>query len=146
MSTASYITVHYNSTLLCCVPADSILWETTHFIHALIIHVWLATVLLYKLGPISIVFCEALIFILPGTLAMGQTGHNSGVIHMGLYYTPGSLKARLCVRGADLIYQYMDKRGIPYNKCGKVTNSLVGHARQIVLIGGGFFMTLLLHV
>ncbi|XP_064402645.1 L-2-hydroxyglutarate dehydrogenase, mitochondrial-like [Halichondria panicea] len=53
-------------------------------------------------------------------LAMGQTGHNSGVIHMGLYYTPGSLKARLCVRGADLIYQYMDKRGIPYNKCGKV--------------------------
>ncbi len=54
--------------------------------------------------------------------AMGQTGHNSGVIHMGLYYTPGSLKARLCVRGAGLIYQYLDNKGIPYNKCGKVTN------------------------
>lgn len=51
---------------------------------------------------------------------MHQSGHNSGVIHSGIYYTPGSLKARLCVRGATLAYEYCDKKGIPYKRCGKV--------------------------
>lgn len=53
-------------------------------------------------------------------LAMHQTGHNSGVIHMGIYYKPGSLKAKLCVEGADLVYNYLDQKKIPYKKCGKV--------------------------
>uniref|UniRef100_A0A6I8RGF5 L-2-hydroxyglutarate dehydrogenase, mitochondrial n=1 Tax=Xenopus tropicalis TaxID=8364 RepID=A0A6I8RGF5_XENTR len=52
-------------------------------------------------------------------IALHQSGHNSGVIHSGIYYTPGSLKARLCVRGAALIYEYCDQKGIPYKQCGK---------------------------
>ena len=39
---------------------------------------------------------------------------------MGLYYKPGSLKARLCVKGAQMAYDYCGVKGIPYNKCGKV--------------------------
>lgn len=53
-------------------------------------------------------------------IASHQSGHNSGVIHSGIYYTPGSLKARLCVRGASLLYEYCDLKRIPYRQCGKV--------------------------
>ncbi|KAJ7428456.1 hypothetical protein BTVI_00547 [Pitangus sulphuratus] len=53
-----------------------------------------------------------------------QSGHNSGVIHSGIYYTPGSLKAKLCVQGAALCYQYCDQKGIPYRQCGKVREFL----------------------
>lgn len=53
-------------------------------------------------------------------LSLHQTGHNSGVIHSGIYYTPGSLKAQLCVRGSMLTYQYCQKKGVPYKKCGKL--------------------------
>jgi L-2-hydroxyglutarate oxidase len=49
-----------------------------------------------------------------------QTGHNSGVIHAGIYYTPGSLKARLCVAGAHELYEYCQQRGIEARQCGKV--------------------------
>jgi L-2-hydroxyglutarate oxidase len=53
-------------------------------------------------------------------LGAHQTSHNSGVIHQGIYYAPGSLKARLCREGADALYDYCASRGIPAEACGKV--------------------------
>jgi L-2-hydroxyglutarate oxidase len=49
-----------------------------------------------------------------------QTSHNSGVIHSGVYYKPGSLKARLCVEGARQMYEFCDQYAIPYERCGKL--------------------------
>ena len=53
-------------------------------------------------------------------LAQHQTSHNSGVVHAGIYYAPGSLKARLCRRGLGLLREYCGSRGLPYDACGKV--------------------------
>ena len=53
-------------------------------------------------------------------LARHQTGNNSGVIHSGLYYRPGSLKARLCVSGRKELMAFCDVNGVPYEICGKV--------------------------
>ena len=53
-------------------------------------------------------------------IAAHQTGHNSGVIHSGIYYKPGSLKARTCVEGARRMKQFCDTHGIKWEACGKV--------------------------
>ena len=53
-------------------------------------------------------------------LAAHQTGNNSGVIHSGLYYKPGSLKARNCVEGGARLEKFCDERGVNYERCGKI--------------------------
>ncbi len=55
-----------------------------------------------------------------GELAFHQTGHNSGVIHWGVYYRPGSIKAALCVQGARALLNFCQRHGIPIQQRGKV--------------------------
>jgi L-2-hydroxyglutarate oxidase len=74
-----------------------------------------ARALLEQMPSLSLVLCEK-----EAELATHQTGHNSGVIHSGLYYKPGSFKARLCVEGARLMVEFCDKHAIKYDRCGKV--------------------------
>ncbi|WP_313812453.1 L-2-hydroxyglutarate oxidase [Glutamicibacter sp.] len=57
-------------------------------------------------------------------VAAHQTGHNSGVVHAGLYYEPGGLKARLCRRGVELITGIVAEKNIPYERCGKLVVAL----------------------
>lgn len=54
------------------------------------------------------------------TIAQHQTGHNSGVIHSGLYYKPGSYKAKNCVDGYNMLLDFCNEEEIPYELCGKV--------------------------
>src|SRR5713226_7252679 len=53
-------------------------------------------------------------------LAAHQSGHNSGVIHSGLYYRPGSLKAQTCREGREALYRFCDVAGIPHRRSGKL--------------------------
>lgn len=57
-------------------------------------------------------------------VAQHQSSHNSGVVHAGLYYEPGSLKARLCRRGTELVKQYCLEKNVAYDECGKVVVAL----------------------
>jgi len=74
-----------------------------------------ARALLERSPSLSLVICEK-----ESELGTHQTGHNSGVIHSGIYYKPGSYKAKLCVEGARLAVEFCDANGIKYDRCGKV--------------------------
>src|SRR4029078_349046 len=58
------------------------------------------------------------------SIAAHQTGRSSGVVHAGIYSPPGSLKARLCRRGVELLRAYCEERAIPYDECGKLVVAL----------------------
>ena len=53
-------------------------------------------------------------------LAQHQTGNNSGVIHSGIYYKPGSLKAKNCIDGYHMLLDFANENNIPYDLCGKI--------------------------
>ncbi|XRQ16361.1 L-2-hydroxyglutarate oxidase [Actinomadura welshii] len=59
-------------------------------------------------------------------VAAHQTGHNSGVVHAGIYYRPGSLKAELCTRGRAMLREYCAERRLPYDECGKLVVAVDG--------------------
>ncbi|HZW11920.1 MAG TPA: NAD(P)/FAD-dependent oxidoreductase, partial [Noviherbaspirillum sp.] len=63
---------------------------------------------------------EVLVLEKHSTIGMETSSRNSEVIHAGLYYPTGSLKAKLCVKGRDALYDYCEHRGIAYRRCGKL--------------------------
>ena len=63
---------------------------------------------------------EVLVLEAADGIGTGTSSRNSEVIHAGIYYPPGSLKARLCVQGKHLLYAYCEQRGIPHQRCGKL--------------------------
>lgn len=63
---------------------------------------------------------EVFLFDAASSFGTGISSRNSEVIHSGIYYSPGSLKARLCARGRHLLYEYCALRSIPYRRCGKL--------------------------
>ena len=65
--------------------------------------------------------CETIVLEAQSAIGQGVSSRNSEVIHAGLYYAPGSLKARLCVRGKALLYEFCEARGVGHRRCGKLT-------------------------
>ena len=74
-----------------------------------------ARALAARLGGPAVAVLEA-----EGRVAAHQSGHNSGVLHAGLYYTPGSGKARFCRQGRRALQEYALARGLPFERCGKL--------------------------
>jgi (S)-2-hydroxyglutarate dehydrogenase len=70
---------------------------------------------LQQAGKYNVIVIEA-----EPKLAAHQTGNNSGVIHSGLYYKPGSLKAENCVNGRDWMYRFCEENNIKHERCGKI--------------------------
>ena len=70
---------------------------------------------LQKDKNLSVILIEA-----ENKFAPHQTGNNSGVIHSGLYYKPGSLKAKNCIEGRELMYRFCEENNIPHKRCGKI--------------------------
>ena len=70
---------------------------------------------------------EVLVLEAQGAIGTGTSARNSEVIHAGLYYAPDLLKARLCVRGRDLLYAYCAARGVPHRRCGKLIVATAPH-------------------
>ena len=68
----------------------------------------------------SVADAEIVVVEKEAAVARHQTGRNSGVAHAGLYYRPGSLKARLCRRGLGLLREFCLARDLPYQACGKI--------------------------
>jgi (S)-2-hydroxyglutarate dehydrogenase len=79
--------------------------------------VGLATALKIKTAQASL---RLLVIEKESTLAKHQTGNNSGVIHSGLYYKPGSLKAKNCINGYNQLIQFCKEEGVPFELCGKI--------------------------
>src|SRR5215510_5892539 len=81
-------------------------------------------------GIVGLATANALLTASPGSrmilleaedrFAAHQTGHNSGVIHSGLYYKPGSMKAQYCVEGREAMYRFCATHNIPHDRCGKI--------------------------
>ena len=63
---------------------------------------------------------EVIVLEAEGAIGTGTSSRNSEVIHAGIYYPEGSLKARLCVEGKQLLYDYATERGLPHRRCGKL--------------------------
>ena len=63
---------------------------------------------------------EVLVVEREGAIGTGVSSRNSEVVHGGMYYDAGSLKAQLCVRGRQLLHAYLDERGLPHRRCGKL--------------------------
>ena len=77
---------------------------------------------LQKNKKLSVILIEA-----ENNFAQHQTGNNSGVIHSGLYYKPGSLKAKNCIEGRELMYTFCEENHIQYDKCGKIVLAVHDH-------------------
>src|SRR5260221_10282197 len=63
---------------------------------------------------------EVIVLEAEGTIGTATSSRNSEVIHAGIYYSPGSLKAKLCVAGRLALYPFLAERGIPHRRCGKL--------------------------
>ena len=68
---------------------------------------------------------EVMVLEAEGAIGTGTSSRNSEVIHAGIYYPQGSLKAKLCVEGKQLLYAYAEARGVPHRRCGKLILSLI---------------------
>ena len=92
--------------------------------------VGLATARAFALAGREVVIAEA-----RDAIGTQTSARNSEVIHAGIYYPPGSLKAKVCVEGRKALYAYLDERGLPYRACGKlIVATSAGQAPALELI------------